>query len=83
MTTENALTLIDQEAEKQEAESLEGRTCPRCGIWNLDGVRVRNALSRVNNATLICSNCGTEEAIHSITGTQFPLEWHIVKTADK
>lgn len=37
-------------------------TCPRCGK-NYDG---HPALSRVDNATYICSNCGTTEAIEDL-----------------
>ncbi len=37
--------------------------CPRCGVNDLDPVEVRNALSRPDNKTYICSACGTEEAL--------------------
>lgn len=37
--------------------------CPRCKELTLDKVEVRNALSRRDNDTYICSGCGTEEAM--------------------
>ncbi len=38
------------------------KTCPRCGrIY-----RGRPALSRTDNETLICPDCGTREALESI-----------------
>lgn len=36
--------------------------CPRCHKDKLDEVDVRNALSRRDNKTYICSDCGNEEA---------------------
>lgn len=38
------------------------RTCPKCGCV-YTGV---SALSRVNNETLICPDCGTHEALESL-----------------
>ena len=38
------------------------RVCPRCGI-EYHGVP---ALSRIDNETLICPDCGTREALESI-----------------
>ena len=41
--------------------------CPRCGEQKLDIVRpARNALSRRDNSTLVCSDCGNEEAFEDI-----------------
>lgn len=41
---------------------LEERTCPRCGRKYTE----RPALSRLDNNTLICHDCGTREALESI-----------------
>ena len=41
---------------------LEERTCPRCGRKYTE----RPALSRLDNNTLICPDCGTREALESI-----------------
>ena len=37
-------------------------TCPRCGAT----CRERPALSREDNETLICPDCGTREALESL-----------------
>lgn len=36
--------------------------CPRCGAT----YRTRPAMSRLDNETLICPDCGTREALESI-----------------
>lgn len=41
---------------------LEERKCPRCGRKYTE----RPALSRLDNNTLICPDCGTREALESI-----------------
>lgn len=41
---------------------LEERTCPRCGRKYTE----RPALSRLDNNTLICPDCGTREALESM-----------------
>lgn len=38
------------------------RICPKCG----KAYSERPALSRLDNATLICPDCGTREALESI-----------------
>lgn len=38
------------------------KKCPRCNMDKLNEVEVRNALSRRDNNTYICSDCGNEEA---------------------
>lgn len=38
------------------------KECPRCHENKMDEVEVRNALSRRDNSTYICSDCGNEEA---------------------
>ena len=37
--------------------------CPRCRVTTLREPEVHNALSRRDNKTHICSDCGTEEAL--------------------
>ena len=41
---------------------FEKRTCPKCGCTYTE----RPALSRSDNNTLICPDCGTREALESI-----------------
>jgi transcription elongation factor Elf1 len=38
------------------------KKCPRCNMDKLNEIEVRNALSRRDNNTYICSDCGNEEA---------------------
>jgi len=38
------------------------KICPRCKKNELHPTLAMNALSRLDNETYICSNCGTEEA---------------------
>lgn len=40
--------------------------CPRCGWHDLHPVQVRNALSRKDGKTYICSSCGLNEAMLNI-----------------
>jgi hypothetical protein len=40
-----------------------GGPCPRCG----DEFHVYPALSRLDNKTYICSDCGVKEALHNFT----------------
>jgi ribosomal protein S27AE len=56
------------------------KTCPRCGDWipnNHQPGAFPGALSRVDNKTEICSECGSEEAIQQIIdGAPAPMsEW--------
>jgi len=46
----------------QKTESIENRICPKCG----KAFREPPALSRVDNETFICPDCGTREALQSI-----------------
>ena len=39
--------------------------CPRCKTNELDPIETRNALSRKDNKTYICSQCGVEEALEA------------------
>lgn len=38
-------------------------TCPRCGRDDMKSPAARNALSRKDNKTHVCSSCGTDEAM--------------------
>lgn len=58
-----------------KTESTEIRICPRCGK-SYHGVP---ALSRVDNETLICPDCGTREALESI-GVKPSEQEEILKT---
>lgn len=46
----------------KKREATETRICPRCGKAYND----TPALSRADNKTLICQDCGTREALESI-----------------
>jgi hypothetical protein len=53
-------------------------TCPRCGERKLDPEKARNALSRRDNETYVCSDCGLDEAMYdlmlaSLSGHRHPL----------
>ncbi len=54
--------------------------CPRCGD-ELQTPDVRNALSRVDNATYICDDCGIGEALFDAHGVKLPPvnEWLMPK----
>jgi len=85
----------DQRLEQHEASLREGRTvlCPRCRFnrYTPYGSEVRPewiaedpfpALSRMDNATYICADCGTDEAMRDHTG-QPPIpvdEWPVYPT---
>jgi hypothetical protein len=55
-------------------------TCPRCGGYIPNDVRpgeYPGALSRTDNATEVCSECGTREAMEELHGALLPQElWH-------
>lgn len=40
--------------------------CPRCGVNELKPKLASNALSRKDNKTYICSDCGIQEALFDI-----------------
>lgn len=46
----------------KEERTIQLKTCPRCGLL-YSGVP---ALSRADNETLICPDCGTREALASL-----------------
>lgn len=43
-------------------ETVQKRICPKCG----ETYRERPAVSRADNRTLICPDCGTREALESM-----------------
>ena len=45
-----------------KAETTTERTCPKCGCIYTE----RPALSRTDNETMICPDCGPREALESI-----------------
>ena len=45
-----------------KAENMSERICPKCGC----AYHGRPALSRTDNETLICPDCGTREALASM-----------------
>lgn len=45
-----------------KAEVMKMRVCPRCGMRYLE----HPAISRTDNRTEICPDCGTREALESI-----------------
>lgn len=53
--------------------------CPRCQISLLHASKARNALSRKDNETYICSDCGTDEALRDAQRVDvwptFPEPW--------
>jgi predicted RNA-binding Zn-ribbon protein involved in translation (DUF1610 family) len=57
--------------------------CPRCESPTLNEVPERNAMSRADNKTYICSRCGTEEAMFDwccSAATGHPFHSHYVTT---
>ena len=66
ITIRNMLTLplptkIQWRCVKMKNE-IQLRKCPKCGMLFSE----RGAVSRVHNVTIICSDCGTREALESI-----------------
>jgi hypothetical protein len=51
------------------------KLCPRCESNYLDPEEALNALSRRDNKTYICSDCGTEEALEDYFGTEKYMNW--------
>lgn len=56
-------------------DNLDERSCPICGQIFTE----RPAVSRVDNYTLICPDCGTREALASL-GVDPEEQDHIIKT---
>lgn len=46
-----------------KGEKMKNNICPKCKITELDPVLVRNALSREDNKTYICNDCGVNESL--------------------
>ena len=66
--------------------------CPRCGEYRMAGKLCRNAVSRQFREVMICSPCGTGEAIYAMfepmgsthTGQYIPASsWAIAKGTEK
>lgn len=50
--------------------------CPRCGRNRLNADHpARNALSRKDNETYVCSSCGTDEALMNMEGGRDADVW--------
>lgn len=49
---------------------MEKKICPRCKEKKLHPNEVMNALSRKDNKTYVCSDCGTEEALEDFYKSQ-------------
>ena len=61
VTTFNIMDIAYME-EVNEKNQEETTICPVC-FGDMDSEQVRNALSRRDNETYICSDCGTREAL--------------------
>lgn len=55
----NAANLMEQ--------TLDYKICPKCKYKKLNPIPVRNALSRRDNKTYICTDCGMQEAIDDLS----------------
>lgn len=49
--------------------------CPRCGTGRMNEVEARNALSRKDNETYVCSSCGVDEAMVNRAGGRDADVW--------
>lgn len=47
----------------KRAQLHDRKLCPRCHTNYLDPTGTRNALSRADDKTYICSDCGIDEAL--------------------
>lgn len=54
---------VETEEIEMTNESTEPNFCPTCGERELNPVQVRNALSRIDSKTYVCTQCGTEEGL--------------------
>jgi hypothetical protein len=85
-----ALAQLDQAEALARDVDKRGVVCPRCGLnrfmpYEPGQVRQSNdplppALSRADNATHICSDCGTDEAMKDFAGEPLlgPDEWPLI-----
>ena len=46
------------------------KKCPRCKEQKLEKYEIKNALSRRDNKTYICSDCGTEEGMFDFANSK-------------
>ena len=53
---------------------MKTKICPRCKESELDSIEV-SALSRRDNKTYICSDCGVDEAMLDYFGCKEDLSW--------
>lgn len=54
-------------AQERRNQTMNGyKQCSRCKENKLNPIEVRNALSRRDNTTYICSDCGRDEAIEDM-----------------
>ena len=68
----------DQEVTEMKTSTLKERICPVCG----NSYRRPPALSRKDNATLICPDCGTREAL-SYIGVSLEEQDEIIENIHK
>ena len=55
-------------------------TCPRCGEKRMNENTARNALSRTDNKTYICSPCGTAEGMEDWDCRLLPQDFWVINT---
>jgi hypothetical protein len=55
--------------------TTENKICPRCNERTLNPVPALNALSRLDNHTYICPDCGLEEALDNLLRKPSQTEW--------
>jgi RNA polymerase subunit RPABC4/transcription elongation factor Spt4 len=51
------------------------KICPRCKKNELNPIDVMNAISRADNKTKICEECGTDEAMEDFFHVVRDLSW--------
>lgn len=49
--------------------------CPRCKVNELNPIPTLNSLSRRDNDTYICNDCGVEESLIDLFGEEEDLSW--------
>ena len=49
--------------------------CPRCKVNELNPILTLNSLSRRDNDTYICGECGVEESLIDFFGDDEDLSW--------
>jgi len=53
--------------EGENWENPKGEICPSCKTNRMYTVECRNSLSRRDNSTYICNDCGQKEAMEGLT----------------